>query len=172
MQIKHLPLYLLLGLALSACATPVKERIRLPGELPGWILAHKTQNVLNKSVTWEHIQEGEYISKWTRLYTVQFFDTKQRDLSAFMTRLLLKRAKLCKGIEWRVLQKRADAILYEWHSNGCKRYNQQHELVILMQGINGIHRAAYAQKVRQIPEETYQYWKKKLLGARLDPGSE
>lgn len=156
----------------SGCATPVLEQVRLPGELHGWKLGHKARDRLTSSTRWEHIPEQEYISRWTRLFTIQFYSTKQTDPEAFMNSLKAKQLKQCKDIVWRVLEKQASSILYEWRIKGCKRFKDRHELARLIRGKAGMHRVAYTEKTWQIANETYQKWKKKLLGARLETGSQ
>jgi len=170
-QHKRMTALLIILVSLAGCAAPTNEKIRLPGELPGWKLGLKVQDRLTSSVRWEHIPVDEYISKWSRRYTVQFYDTRQTDLQTFMNGLRAKLTQRCKSIQWQVLDKQANALLYEWRSMGCKRYQQHHELAILVRGKHGLHRAAYSEKKPQISTETYQLWKKKLLGAWVELGS-
>ena len=156
---------------LFGCAAPVSEKVIVPFDTAGWKLAHKQQDRLNSSVYWEHIPEGEYISKWTRLYTVQFYDTKLTDLSAFLVNYLGDLTQKCKSLDWKILHKRPDATLFEWRSRGCTRFKERHELAIVIRGQKGIHRVAYSENKRQIPEPTYSEWQKKLLEAHLGEGS-
>ncbi len=171
-QWKLIAVSLVLMIILASCAAPVSEHVRLPGELSGWKLGHKTQDRLSSSVHWEHIPEGEYISMWTRRYSVQYYDTKERDLLVFMNKLRTDLTKKCKTIQWQVIDKQPDAILYEWRSMGCSRFKEQHEIARLIRGKKGLHRVAYAEKKRDIPKDTYQQWKKKFLGAYLETGSQ
>lgn len=157
---------------LAGCASPAFEKLRLPGDLPGWKLGHKQRDRLTNSMIWEHIPENEYISKWTKMYTVQFYDKKRVNPEAFMLKLKSEKARVCKNIRSKVLDKQADSILYEWQIKDCKRYKDQHELGRIISGKEGLHRVAYTEKILQIPLETYKQWKKKLLGAYLETGDQ
>ena len=163
---------IVLSMLFSGCAGPMSEKVVMPFDAAGWKLAHKQQDRLSSSVYWEHIPEGEYISKWSRLYTVQFYDNKQTDLSAFLVNYLGDLGQKCKSLDWKILHKRADATLFEWRSHGCPRFKERHELAIVIRGQKGIHRVAYSEKKRQIPEPAYTEWQKKLLDARLEEGSQ
>ena len=157
---------------LTGCATPALEKLRLPGELPGWKLGHKQQDRLTSSTRWEHIPEREYISSWTKMYSVQFYAKKQTDPVTFMQGLKSGKTRICKNIQSRILDKQADSILYEWRIKDCTRYPDQHELGRIIRGKEGLHRIAYTEKILQIPAATYQQWKKKLLGAYLETGGQ
>lgn len=159
-------------LVLLSCAAPVSEKVRLPGEFTGWKLGHKSRDRLDSSTRWEHIPEHEYISNWSRLFTIEFYDTRLKDPEILMNKLKSRIARRCPSLEWKVLEKQAGSILYEWHSRGCTRYQERHELARLIRGQQGMHRVAYTEKTRQIAPQTYQLWKKKLLGAYLETGSE
>lgn len=168
----HYLLPIIVTLFITACATTTTEHLVLPGELSGWKLGHKQQDRLTGSTRWEHIQENEYISQWTKLYTIQFYDTKQTDTEVFMNKIKARQMKSCNKTEWKVLNKQADSIMYEWHIKNCKWFKNRHGLVRLIRGKDGIHSVAYTEKTLQIADKTYQEWQKKLLGATLEAGSQ
>lgn len=157
-------------LLMSACATPPPEHASLPGELSGWKLGHKQHDRLSRSMVWEYVPEDEFISKWTKKYTVQFYDGKQDEPKVFMERLTARQTRRCPSLKSRILDQQSDSILYEWRIQGCQRYQDQHQLARIIRGQAGLHRVAYTEKNLPMPSKTYHEWQKKLRGARLETG--
>ncbi len=77
----------------------------------------------------------------------------------------------CAVVKWQLLYRTPEDGLYEWTHDGCGPGGRpEHEILRLLSGSEGVHRASLRARGRRIPEEMRTEWIKILSEARLAGG--
>ena len=160
-------LCVILPILLIGCSTAL-EHVRVPGKLSGWKIGHQEHERFTNNNIREFIPANENIESWSKMITVQYSSGYKDDPELFMTALKSRMKQRCKNTMWKVLKKDNNSILYEWRINDCKPHSDQHEIVRLFRGNDGLHRVAYTEKVKIILSKTRREWINKLSSAYLE----
>ena len=73
----------------------------------------------------------------------------------------------CSGFSWKRLYASPGDAMYEWQHDGCLGGASEHEILRLLTGRLGVHRASLRARKRRIPVEMRTEWIKILSEARL-----
>ena len=117
----------------------------------------------------EFILEGQTAQTWTELVTVQVFPGAQARTSAKRMIEMMHQvmARTTSRLSWRELAAGERDGLYEWWGAGDPRVPDQHELVRILVGREGIHVVHYAIKSGQLAPAKRQQWLRLLKSVRL-----
>lgn len=94
----------------------------------------------------EYVPEGQEIESWRELIAIEALDDRmpQEAPKATMTKLKAAMEKRGGKLEWNGIEEDASSALYEWAIRGASGVEDQGEIARLVQGIDAMHRAAYA----------------------------
>ena len=157
---------LIISLLVAGCGAAL-EYVRVPGKLTGWKVGFQERERFTNNNIKEIIPASETIHNWSKMITIQYKDKRKDNPEKFMQALKVSMQSKCKNTKWEVLEKTNNSILYEWSIKGCSPHKDQHELSKLILGNDGLHRVAYTEKVKSIPNKTREKWIKKLSDAYL-----
>lgn len=152
---------------LIGCAVPL-EHVIVPGGLPGWKIGYEYREEFTNTNIREIIPQNEAIDKWTKMITIQYYSGRKDDTEAFMNALEMSMKKRCKETMWKVIEKNNNSILYEWKIKNCSPNDDQHEISKLFIGNDGLHRAAYTEKVQNMQSNVRDEWVKRLSSSYLE----
>lgn len=154
-------------IVLSGCTVPLEHMV-VPLDMPGWKIGYENREQFTNNTIKEIIPQNETIENWTKLLTIQYYNGRKDNPEAFMAALESSMKKRCKETSWKVIEKNDKSILYEWSIANCSPNKDQHEIASLIKGNNGLHRAAYTEKVKNMNTETHDAWVKKLSSTYLE----
>ena len=156
-----------LFIVLNGCAAPI-EHIVVPGGQPGWKVGYEERERFSNNNIREIIPQNENIDNWTKMITIQFYSGRKDDPEKFEKALEASMKKRCKETIWKVINKDNKSILYEWSINNCAPNPDQHEISRIFLGNDGLHRAAYTEKVENMQRATHDEWVKRLSNSYLE----
>ncbi len=73
----------------------------------------------------------------------------------------------CSALTWKPLYETPGDAMYEWQHDGCSGGDPEHEILRLLEGRLGVHRASLRARRQRIPVEMRTEWIKILSQARL-----
>jgi hypothetical protein len=137
-------------LLLAACSTPL-ETVIVPMSSKGLKVGHAA-DVRGRGTIVEYIPADEEIGQWRHLVTVQFLEGERRSPEEMVRELENKARGYGGALEWRVLERDATSLVYEWRLLDCGKqgpeYQDQCEIARLLRGNDGLHRVAYTERAR------------------------
>src|SRR5262245_24085325 len=130
------------------------------------------QELPNQVNILELIREGDDINNWQELITIRNQSLPGRDATpedAFK-RLKIIIGKDCRGlIQWNVIEKKENSILYEWMTREpCMGFPNQHEIAKIMDGKYNRFQLKYTVKVNQLPANQRAKWLKRIGEAKIE----
>ncbi len=131
-----------------------------------WKIGYQTSNARVSIV--EYVLPGETVQTWTELITIQQF----LDLPAKITpaslfqQMKTSMQQRCRQVDWKIIRKSKNAVLYQWRAIGCANIKDQHEIAKLQRNRNGLYRFAYVSKKVPLSREQYSLWRRLLGNAR------
>ncbi len=144
-------------LTLAACATPL-ETVQLPGVGPAWTLGQTHDRGEGKGAITQLIPVGQQLHFWTHRITIEFLENSELSLSESVVQARSELLAACPGATFTTLLQDEYGISYEWRTAGCQASADQHALVRLLRGNDGLHRVTYAQKLARMDPETRALW--------------
>jgi len=136
---------------------------------PGWKVGH-VQHLSGNGYVRELLPADETIDDWRHLATVQFFDGADGTAQDVLRRVERATRALCEVGEWLVLEPSPHDVTYEWWGREGSGGEPRHEVARLLQGPDGIHRIAYAERGVSMDPVNREHWLQVLRGARLVSG--
>jgi hypothetical protein len=123
-----------------------------------WVIANSAKEK-GYAIT-EFVPEGQDITRWTQLLTIQNFSKKGfPGPEQAMAALKEKMAERCPSLVWNVIERIHEDVIYEWRVENCSSNPDQHEIARFLVGKQNVFRIAYTAKMKEISEER----KKELL---------
>jgi len=156
----------ILTFLLTSCATSL-EYVSVQGKLSGWKIGHQEREKFTNSSIREFIPANETIQNWSKMISIQYISGRKDNPEVFMNALKSRMEQQCKNTTWKTISKDKNSILYEWKISNCSPNSDQHEIARLFLGNDGLHRAAYTEKVKTMPNEIQKEWVNKLSNAYL-----
>lgn len=123
-----------------------------------WELGHQAGNSLIQVK--EYVLVGETVHNWSELVTWQYFGCWQgRESTVEIMRQLLHRSMI-RGltVEWEVLSKGFDSVLYTWEIASDGEACGYFELTRIVKAHDGLHFLRYATKNRETFLENLGAW--------------
>ena len=126
----------------------------------GWKFAN-SREVPDQYQMMEFVREGDDLKNWKELLTIQNFP-KSRAFGSpqkAYDNLKAQTEKDCPGAtQWNVIAQDANSILYEWHSQSCRDWPEQHEVARILIGKYNAFILHYAAKVHELAADTRAEW--------------
>lgn len=151
---------------LNACATSPWETINVPINAKGWKMDY-SKTAEGRGWIKEYVRPPETVNDWTKLITLQFFDSVYTPPKTFMDHLEAMLESQCPNVYWHTISNDKQRILYEWEIHNCPGHHDQHEISLLLIGDYGLYRAAYTQKGSPMDPSTRKQWIKWLSGSKI-----
>jgi hypothetical protein len=122
----------------------------------GWTVGNQQRNP-HQSLT-EYVLPGQTVEDWKELVTSTVF-APPVPLSAFVDKVHASMADGCPSLVWKVIRQDATTALFEWRDEGCGGFPPQNELDRVVVDKTGLHRLAYAAKLKgPLPEARRKEW--------------
>lgn len=132
-----------------------------------WELGYQGQDT--RQMLKEFVIKGEKVENWSELVSLQQFPGLIQDpaLDVFVetTEKMLK--KNCPDVLFKIINKSKDEVLYEWHTSSCPGIEDQHELIRVMRGKEGLWALHYVTKKLPLSDAQRQEWLNILKTAHL-----
>ena len=112
----------------------------------------------------EFVANGENVENWTQLLTVQYFSSQSLgdvpiSPQDFAEEIRLISEQKFENIEWNVIKKSPNDIVYEWIlPKGFEENPPQDEIVKILKTPKGLFRIAYTKKVASLTPEEKTRW--------------
>jgi len=135
----------------------------------GWKFVN-SREVPDQYQMMEFVREGDDLKNWKELLTVQNFSKSRafRSPQEAYDNLKGQTEKDCPGAtQWSVISQDANSILYEWHSQSCRDWPEQHEVARILIGKYNAFILHYATKVHELSAETRTEWIKNFGQASI-----
>lgn len=162
---------MLVVLAAFGCTTPL-ETVKLPGAGPAWHTVHMQDFGEGKGTLTELVPVGQELGNWTHMLTIEFLEATPLTLDQWMAARHEAMAGLCPDVIWTVLSQDQFGITYEWRVDNCAGRSDQHELVRLLRGNDGLHRASYTEKSARMDPKSRALWLSRLNNAVVIKGDD
>ena len=164
-------LILMAVVVMAGCASTPLEAIVTEQKLVGWKVATHHDQGRGKGTIVELIPASESIDKWQHLATIQFLEGEHRTPRAFMDALEASMKTRCPAnTDWRVIGEEPHSVAYEWRIHSCSGQDDQTEIARILQGNDGLHRIAYAEKGETMKPENREFWMAALRKAYVAKG--
>ena len=156
---------------LAGCALPGRdlETVFLPTR-ETWVRVYAVEDAPHTIV--ELVPEGQKLETWNELCTLESYahGTGMPPPSEAVRALESKMRARAGHVEWQVLEQDNTSVLYAWTLTGTADHPDQGEIARLIQGRDGVHRAAYAYKTLPLDPARRTYWIDLLKRARVVKG--
>lgn len=112
----------------------------------------------------EFVSNGETVEDWSQLLTVQYFSNQALGNTPispqdFAEEIRLISEQKFENIEWNVIKKSPNDIVYEWIlPKGFEENPPQDEIVKILKTSSGLFRIAYTKKVASLTPEERTRW--------------
>ena len=136
-----------------------------------WKLASSDANRGGESIM-EFVRKEDDISHWKELVTMQNLRKSHsiKSPDAMLEKLKALREKLCPGkTEWKVIDRKEDSILFEWHLKQCADQPDQSELARIIFGKQNVLFLHYAVKALEFPPAARAEWIKRFNQTEIIP---
>lgn len=149
------------ALALAACKSTPLESVFVPLPDPSSLEVGHAADAAGETIV-EYVPVGEKIESWRHLVTIQFLEGERRTPEALVAALEQWTRGHGGTLEWNVLERDANSVLYEWRLLDCPKadatgldpYADQCEISRVLRGNDGLHRVAYTERTRAMDADS------------------
>ena len=142
----------------------MEKEPRLHFDDRNWVVGYEASDG-RKSII-EYVLEGETVHNWSELVTKQTFLGLQEIVTPeeFMENM---KKSMKSSLQWNVLKKGNNDILYEWKMMNAPDMDNQHEIAHIISGKEGIYSMRYTTKKVPISPDRREDWIKLLESAKF-----
>jgi hypothetical protein len=156
-----MPRLALLLVLLCGCASVPSETVFLPAARAGLKVVH-VFDLPGRGTLVEYLPAEEQVDSWRHMLTIQFLEGERRSPETVVAELEEAAGRHGGTLEWKVLERDANSVLYEWSLLDCPRkgapYQDQCELARLLRGNDGLHRVAYTERARSMDRAKREHY--------------
>lgn len=135
-----------------------------------WAVAHHQVSRTNDNL--ELTLKHEKIQNWSELFSKQRFPMLSRSKATVegMVDSMHRNLKAADpNVDFQIISKSDDSILYHWRTNDTKENPAQHEIAKIIKGKKDFYRVAYVKKTTKLSDEEFAKWSKTIGDAKLAP---
>jgi hypothetical protein len=114
----------------------------------GWSVGNHAKSARQELT--EYVLPGQTVENWKELVTsTVYFDPRHSvPLGRFVDQIHASMSNGCPSLVWNVVRQDDKTVVFEWRDSGCGGFPPQNELDRLTLGPLGVHRLAYAIKLK------------------------
>jgi len=154
-----------------ACSTPL-ETVRLPGVGPLWVVGDMQDFGKGKGTRAEYVPVGQPVGGWTRHIEIQFLEGSTLSPEEGMQAFRKQMVATCPQVSWIIVDSDRRSITYEWRLEDCNARDDQHELVRILRGNDGLHLVSYGEMRARMDLITRDLWLDRLEAAVVIKGDD
>jgi len=168
---KNIFVFILIAIISSGCASLEYISVPMdPTDPTEWKVGFQTRpkSFGDASYIRELIPKDDNIKNWSKLVTIQYIHGKSNVApKEFVTALINNIKKSCSDAEWSIIESSTRSIIYEWSTKECKPptkssspniFTPQHEVARIIFGNEGIHKASYNEKTKNLNPDIRDRW--------------
>jgi len=146
------------------------EQVSVKTDPKKWKVAHHQVSRTNDNL--ELTLKSEEIQNWSELFSKQRFPMMSQtggSVEGMVDAMHQSLKATDPNVEFTILAKSPDAIVYHWMTHATDDHPPQHEVAKIIKGQKDFYRVAYVKKTDRLGDSEFKHWCKVIGEARLIP---